>query len=443
MNDIADLKEKILSEFGEFENSLNGEKSSAIHTVRKEAKNVFESIGFPINKTEEWKYTNPSRITNNNFHQDFSREDTLLTADKLAPFLIPGLDLNILVLLDGKYSKRLSKVIDGGTGETFIGSFREGTTKFPGIAEKHFAKYASYSKEGFTALNTAFADDGAMIYVPDNTEIKNPVLILNLSVGEKGEILAQPRNLIIAGRSSNVTIIESYHSLNSGISFTNSVTEILAQANSNVNYYKFQNENDKAYNVGTTQVMQERDSRFISLTVTNGSNITRNNLNICLNGEGSECVLNGLYLLSGNQHVDNHTFVDHAVPNCHSDEHYKGILDDNSTGVFSGKILVRQDAQKTNAYQTNNNILLTQTASINSKPQLEIFADDVKCSHGATTGQINQEELFYLRSRGIGKKEATGLLLYAFAGELLDVVKNDKIRERFDFYLKKIFQYND
>ncbi|MBC8488351.1 MAG: Fe-S cluster assembly protein SufD, partial [Bacteroidetes bacterium] len=241
-------------------------------------------------------------------------------------------------------------------------------------------------------------------------------------------LLSQQRNLIVAGKDSHISIIDSYNTIGNNYNFLNTVTEIYAGENSQVHYCKIQNDGDNSIHVGTTQVQQEKNSHFNSATVSWGGNITRNNLNSFLNGMGCECHMYGAFILSGEQHVDNHTLVDHAAPNCYSNELYKGILDDNSTGVFNGKVMVRKDAQKTNAYQSNKNILLTDTATMNTKPQLEIFADDVKCSHGATTGQLNKEELFYLRTRGIDKDEARAMLLYAFASEVIQTIEISPLR---------------
>ncbi|MBL7127838.1 MAG: Fe-S cluster assembly protein SufD [Ignavibacteria bacterium] len=277
-------------------------------------------------------------------------------------------------------------------------------------------------------MNTAFACDSIFIYVPDGNKIKDPVIILNISDTKKPNTLLQPRNLIISGKDSSVTLIDLNYTVGNNHSLNNTVTEIFADKNSELNLYKIQSEGDKSFHIGTTQVHQEEYSKFNSATISWGGSITRNNLNSLLNGEGCECNFDGAFVLSGNQHVDNHTLVDHAVPNCQSNEFYKGILGDNSVGVFNGKIIVRKDAQKTNAYQSNKNILLTKTAAMNSKPQLEIFADDVRCSHGATTGQLNEDELFYLRTRGIDKKEARITLLFAFASEIIQKIKVEPLK---------------
>jgi Fe-S cluster assembly protein SufD len=428
-----DLKEKVIKEFKDFENSLNGlaigndGKPGKIHSIRLEALKLFEEIGFPEFKSEEWKYTNIKPITQKDFNQ-FPEKVSEIKEDVINKYLIPGLDANILVFINGKFSENYSKIITKDKN-VFIGSFREGLAKHKNIIEEHFSKYAKYKSDGFTALNTAYSIDGAFIYIPDKLEIKAPVHLVFISDADNSDTLSQPRNLIVTGESSTLDIIESYFSSGSNFSFTNSVTEIYAGSNSRINHYKIQDENEQSYNVSTTQVSQQKDSKYNSLTITWGGSIVRNNHNSEFKGKNGECHFFGLFLAKDKELIDNHTLVDHAVPQCFSNEFYKGILDDNSSGVFNGKIMVRKDAQKTNAYQSNKNIVLSRKATINSKPQLEIFADDVKCSHGATTGQLNPEEVFYLMSRGIGRKESEEMLLIAFANDILENIKIEPLKE--------------
>lgn len=437
-----DLKEKVIKNFKEFENSLNGLAKSKdgniekIHSVRIDAIKRFEQIGFPEFRSEEWKYTNIKPI----IQKDFSLVplEPKITGKSIKQFLIPGLKANTLVFINGKYSEKFSDIITKDEN-VYIGSFRNGLMSHKTIIEKHFAKYAEYDINGFTALNTAYSIDGAFIYVPEGNVVKEPVHLVFISDKNDSDFMLQPRNLIVAGESSGVTVIESYHSLSNNYSFTNTVTEIHLGKNARVEHYRIQDENNKSYNINTTQVKQEKDSYYNALTITWGGSIVRNNLNSEFAGENGECHMLGLYLSKDSELFDNHTLVDHAVPNCYSNELYKGILDDNSSGVFNGKIMVRKDAQKTNAYQSNKNIVLTKKATINSKPQLEIFADDVKCSHGATTGQLNPEELFYLMSRGIGKTEAENMLLIAFANDIISNIKIEPLKEMlFDTLVKKL-----
>ncbi|MBI5402111.1 MAG: Fe-S cluster assembly protein SufD [Ignavibacteriae bacterium] len=422
---MAELKDKIIEKYTSTENLNNGEPVEIKH-IRDKAKEYFRTFGFPNRKMEDWKFFDSKPIITNDFKLVTEKQE--IEKSVLNNFLIQDLKANLIVLINGEYSKENSQIITERKN-LFIGSLKEGMKTKPYILGKYFAKYADYNADGFTALNTAFAPDGAFIYIPKGNLLKDPVIILNILDSRKSKVLGQPRNIIIAEANSDVHIIEEYYSIGENDVFSNVVTEIHTDENANVQYYKIQNEEANAFHVGTTQVFQERNSIFTSITLSWGGSVTRNNLNSYMNSEGIECNFKGLYFLTGKQHVDNHTLADHANPNCNSNELYKGILADESNGVFNGKIMVRQDAQKTNAYQMNKNILLSDTASINSKPQLEIFADDVKCSHGATTGQIDKEQLFYLKARGIGEKEGKKLLIFAFANEIIEDIEVPELKE--------------
>jgi Fe-S cluster assembly protein SufD len=275
------------------------------------------------------------------------------------------------------------------------------------------------------------------VYLPPDTVLRDPIhlLFLSTSHNQTDPVLSVPRSHIVVGSGSQVSIVESYASLDKGLHFTNALTDVIVGTNCSVDHYKLQRESENAFHIATTYVTQGHDSSYSSHSLSLGGSLARNNLNVVLNGPGADCELNGLYVSKGRQHVDNHTTIDHAKPNCTSRELYKGIMDDTSSGVFNGKIVVRKDAQKTNARQTNKNLLLSKNASINTMPQLEILADDVKCTHGATIGQLNEEELFYLRSRGIDREAARTLLTYAFASELLRSVKIKPIQCQIDLVL--------
>ncbi|HMS33961.1 MAG TPA: Fe-S cluster assembly protein SufD [Ignavibacteria bacterium] len=426
-----DLKIKLLQDFMEIETSLNGESKSSFHKIRQDAIVTFEKLGFPVKKLEEWKYTNINPILKHEFKTTVPFSVTNISKEDIKEFLVEEKNTNILVFVNGQFSNILSHIVTKNDN-VYIGNFIEGRVKFGEVIDKHFSKYADYRNQSLTALNTAFAKDGAFIFAGKGEEVKEPVHILYISDSREDSYLCQPRNLFVAEENANLKIAEEYYSIGEKHSFTNVVTEIYCGANSNLERYKIQNEGDNAYNINTANVMQEKDSRFSDTTVSWGGAITRNNLCALFNGTNTECHFYGLYLLNGKQHVDNHTLADHAMPNCYSNELYKGIIDDKATGVFNGKIMVREDAQKTNAYQSNGNILLSADATVYSKPQLEIFADDVKCSHGATTGQLNEDEMFYLQARGIGKEEARVLLLNAFAGDVIDSVKIDSLREKLE-----------
>lgn len=398
--------------------------SKALESKRAKAITEFERVGFPNKKNEEWRFTNISPIVNTDFQikKDVAKKHLV---EKLAEY---NFDANIVVIYNGNYSTELSKITEDND-KVFIGRFTDAYIKgFEKVFEQHFGKYASDKVEGFTALNTSMINSGLFVYVPKGASLKKPVMIINFIEESDTEIFANHRNLIVIEESGSAEVSEVYYADGKKASFSNVVTEIYLGENAELHYNKVQNEGDSAYHVGTTQVEQKNHSRLYSMTISWGGRLIRNNLNSVINGGGIDCYFRGFYLTKGEQIIDNHTLADHAMPNSHSNEFYKGILDDKGTGIFNGKIMVRQDAQKTNAYQTNKNILLTNEATINSKPQLEIFADDVKCSHGATTGQINPDEIFYLRARGISEDEARKLLLSAYAHEIIDEVKNEELK---------------
>jgi Fe-S cluster assembly protein SufD len=303
------------------------------------------------------------------------------------------------------------------------------------LVEPHLARYARFEQNAFTALNTAFAEDGAFVYLPDGTSLKGPIHLLLLSTVPGEATVSHPRNLIVVGANSQVSLIESYVGLEGGAYFTNAVTEISAGERSVIEHTKLEREGREGFHIATLDVHQGRGSSFVSSSIATGGALVRNDINVLFNGEGGDCTLNGLYVTGGDQHIDNHTSIDHAKPHCTSRELYKGILDGKSRGVFNGKIIVRKDAQKTNAHQTNKNLLLSQHALVNTKPQLEILADDVKCSHGATIGQLDEEALFYLRTRGIGSEAARNLLTYAFASDIVSRIKIQPIQCQLDLML--------
>lgn len=346
------------------------------------------------------------------------------STDDLRPLLLMGFEANVLTFVNGVFSKELSSLIDS-EATIEIKNFSEAPSE---VLEKYFAKSA-VREDAFTSLNTAFADQGAYIRVPSGKKVLHPVVLHFVSDLSVQPVFAQLRNLIIAEKNSELTVVENFQSTGNNTGLVNSFTELFLQQDAIVDYYKIQTEGASSFHVGSTRAVHEGKSKFSSTTITLGGAITRNNLTISLNSEHSETFLYGLYLLKGKMHVDNHSLVDHAKPNCYSNELYKGVLSEKSTGVFNGKILVRQDAQKTNAFQSNKNILLSAEATMNTKPQLEIFADDVKCSHGATVGQLNEEPLFYLRSRGLSEQNAKALLMLAFAEDVIENIKIQPLKE--------------
>lgn len=419
---IDQLKES----FKSFESQLNGSSKGKWHQVRKEAFKVFESNGFPKVRDEEYRYTHVGRILEKVI--DFSnltpiageyahgKNQLFYDADAIHVFINNG-------AIDGA---KLKAVAHNGLE---ILTLKEASEKYAEEVEAHLGKYANAEKDAFTAFNTAFSYEGVFIKVRKNAVVDKPIIIhYGADSSSKSDVL-QSRNLILIGQGAQANIIESFTSDRAGDQFSNHVSEIVVDANAHVKYFKFQNQNRSTYHIDNSYISQERDSVVKSYTFTLEGKIIRNNLNYALEGEHCEAHMYGLYVLHNDAHVDNHTSVDHKVPNCYSNEIYKGILDDTSKGVFNGKIFVRPDAQKTNAFQSNKNILLTDTASINTKPQLEIWADDVSCSHGCTTGQLDEEQLFYLRSRGISKSSARAMLLHAFANNVIDEIEIDFLHD--------------
>jgi Fe-S cluster assembly protein SufD len=407
------------------ENKITALDSGVIKETAEKAASYFEKFGFPARNNEEWRFTNITPIVNGAFKYS---PDSKLAKDKIAKLPEYNLDADILVIHNGKYSEPLSK-ISTGLKNAFVGNFIGGLKKHKDIMEKHFGEYANAVTDGFTALNTSSFSDGVFIYAGNGVTIEKPVIILNYQESADKEIFSNTRILIVLEKNASADVSEIYYSEGKLKSFSNVVTEIFLGDNSELHYNKIQNEKETGYHVGTTQVLQKNSSRLFSTTVSWGGSLLRNNLNSVIDGEGVDCYFRGLYIVKNGQVIDNHTLADHAKPNSHSNELYKGIMDESGQAIFNGKIMVRQDAQKTNAYQTNNNILLTNDASVNSKPQLEIFADDVKCSHGATTGQINPDEVFYLRSRGISESAAKKMLLSAYAHEVIDNIKNEELKK--------------
>ncbi|MFI5252554.1 MAG: Fe-S cluster assembly protein SufD [Bacteroidota bacterium] len=418
-----------LSKFDLFEKSLNGESKSLIHTIRRDAISRFADMGFPTTKNEEWRFTNVSQIIGKDFKpvHKFVAQD--LSPSAIERFMLKGVDSHLLVFINGIYSPKLSYVFPLEQG-TKIGSLAEAIRDDSDKVNPNLAKVAPYNNDAFTALSTAFMRDGAFIYVPKGIEIEMPIHLLYLSTTNDGLSLSLPRNLIITGDNTRLSIIETYASLNENEYFTNTVTEIVLGKNSILEHDKLQIEHERSYHVSSAHIRQDAKSKYTSNSISFGGALTRNNISALLNAEGCECTLNGLSLATGQQHFDNHTTIDHAKPNCVSHELYKSIIDGKARGVFNGKIFVRKDAQKTDAKQTNKTLLLSDEATIDTKPQLEIFADDVKCTHGAAVGQLDEEQIFYLQTRGIGLETARDLLTFAFAADVVQRIQINQLREQ-------------
>lgn len=419
-----DLKEKILSSYVAFENRVD--INDDIHAIRSKALQNFEDLGFPTKKLEAWKYTSLNSVLKEDYSIFPSGEKAIELAD-VKKYFIHDIDTFKVVFIDGKYSSFLSDTTHDGMDVCLMSSALT-KPKYKSIIKKYFNKAAK--EDNMTSLNTAFAKEGAYIHIPKNKEVQKPIQIIHFTTGSEAATMLQPRNLIVVEKNAHVQIIERHQSLTSNAVLTNAVTEIFVDKDASLDYYKIQNDHDKASLIDNTYIEQQKQSVCSMHTFSFGGNITRNNLNFYQKGERIDSIMKGITIIEGKQHVDHHTLVHHIEPNCESHQDYKGIYGERSTGVFNGKVIVNKEAQKTNAYQQNNNILVSDKSTINAKPQLEIFADDVKCSHGCTIGQLDDQALFYMQQRGIPQKEARALLMYAFANTVLESVKIPEVKSR-------------
>ena len=399
----------------------------------------FDALGFPTTKNEDWHFTSVAPIAEQTFRaamtskvgvsSEGSTAGMVARAD-LRRFTFDQPAWHTLVFVNGEFSEGLSSY--AGLGEKVrVNSLAKAIRSGVGRPERHLGKIAGFENHAFTALNTAFIRDGAFIELQANAVVDEPIHLLFVSEGE-GEAISHPRNLIVAAENSCASIIESYISIRDSSYFTNAVTEIALGEGARVDHYKIQRESEKAFHVGTTQIRQDRDSQLHSFSFAVGGLLARTNIYTSLVGPAATCTLNGLYLTDGVQHIDNQTSIEHIAPNCPSHEVYKGVLDGRSHGVFNGKVYVHPEAQKTDGKQSNNNLLLSPTARVDTKPQLEIFADDVKCTHGATVGRLDEVAMFYLNSRGIGPETARMLLTYAFAADVLETIELQPMKEHLE-----------
>ncbi|WP_035669128.1 Fe-S cluster assembly protein SufD [Flavobacterium sp. 83] len=420
-----ELKEKLLSSFMAFEERVD--VHSELHDVRTAAIKNFENKGFPTKKDEAWKYTSLNAILKNDFTV-FPKQENAVEFNHVKKYFLHEIDTYKVVFIDGVFSSHLSSTTHDGIDVCLMSSALT-KPKYKMVIDTYFNQIAN-KEESLTSLNTAFANEGAYIHIPKSKVADKPIEIMYFSTGNEAALLVQPRNLVIVGENSHVQIIERHQSLNENPVLTNSVTEIFAQKRAIVDYYKIQNDTLEANLIDNTYVSQQKESHVSVHTFSFGGNLTRNNLNFYHFGERLTSTLNGITIIGEKQHVDHYTLVKHSAPNCESFQDYKGIYADRSTGVFNGKVYVEKDAQKTNAFQKSNNILLSDKATINAKPQLEIFADDVKCSHGCTVGQLDETAMFYMQQRGIPKKEAKALLMYAFSNAVIENIKIPELKKR-------------
>lgn len=426
----------VLEAFDAFEKQTQGQAPSWLQALHKGGLSHFFELGFPTNRQEEWRFTNVAPIAKMPF--SVAKGGAPLKEKDIAPLLFEGLPGRRIVFVDGRFNKELSSK-ELSAGGLKVLSLDEAARSATPLLPQHLARYARYDENGFAALNTAFVNDGAFIVAAARHKEENPVYIIYVSTGREGAS-THPRTLVIAQRDSELKVVEHFVSLGNEASFTNVVTELVVEEKARLEHCKVQEENLNSFHVATIQTHQGRNSHLVSHSISTGALLARNTINCVLDGEGIECTLNGLYLGRDNQTVDHHTAIFHNKPRCNSHEFYHGILDGKSSGVFNGKIFVRPEAQKTDAKQTNRNLLLSDDATINTKPQLEIFADDVKCTHGATVGQLDQESIFYLRARGIGHENARKMLLHAFASEIVNRISMEAIREKLDRHLFDLYE---
>jgi len=424
------IKDKLIFEFETSKLFLFGNTQ-----LRDKAMESFYKQGIPNYKHEEYKYTRVDVMLKGEF--DFSANKNC--SDEQIEHLKFLKDAYIVIVENGVFVEGLSNLQNLPKGLTICSLVDAAKSDSP-VFEKHYAQYADVNADPFIALNTAMTKDGVFIHIAKNTIIEKPIHIIHVATAFQNTII-HPRNLIIVDENAQAKIIESFETLDSTAKiFNNALTEIVINERAVVDHYKIQDEKELGYLVNTTQVIQKKQSVFSIHTFTLSGSLVRNNLTLVLDDEHIESHLNGLYLTSGNQVVDNHTVVDHRKPNCNSNELYKGVIDGKSTATFNGKIFVRKDAQKTNAFQSNKNILLSDVGTINTKPQLEIYADDVKCSHGTSTGKLDEDKIFYLRARGLSLESAKKLLMHAFASEVVNTIKIEPLHEYIEGKIFKTFE---
>jgi Fe-S cluster assembly protein SufD len=401
-----------------------------VFPLRKAGMARFAELGFPTLHDEDWRFTSLAPLTKLPFKPAFEPSRTPLTRQTLANLTFSQLAAIRLVFLNGHFVANLSSPLEGQG--VMVKSLAAAMVEDAALLEKHLGRYARDPANAFSALNTAFFQDGAFVYLSPGKVLDKPVHLVFVSNHTEPGATTHPRNLIVAERNSRATVIESYVATVDGPYFTNAVMELVLEDGAVVEHCKFQNESLSSFHIAAVHAHLGRSSNLIAHSVAIGAKLSRNNIRTKLAAEGVECVLNGLYLTRNDQLVDHHMVVEHAQPHCNSHEYYNGILDGRSKGVFHGRILVRQPAQKTDAKQTNKNLLLSDEATADTKPQLEIYADDVKCTHGATIGQLNDESIFYLRTRGIGSERARRMLIHAFASEIIDRIRYAPAREELD-----------
>jgi Fe-S cluster assembly protein SufD len=421
------IPEKYFETFERFQRE--SKQPAWLNALQREGFTRFAETGFPTTHEEDWRFTNVSPIANTSF--DVAPEARVNTA-QLEVFGASDYACQV-VFVNGRFAPALSRI--PASGKVRIAALAQTLLSDPASVERHLGRYLNHRRDAFAALNTAFIEDGVYVYVPRGTVIEQPIYTLYISVPGEKPVVEHPRNLIVVEENSQATIVEDYVSLENGgsaPSFSNTVTELVAGENAVVSHYMIVRPAADAFNVSTLRIEQGRSSNVATHSVLLSGALVRNNVHPVLAGEGAECLINGLFMANRRQHMDNYMLVEHASPHCNSRQFYNGVLNGQSHGVFHGRIIVHKDAQKTDAKQTNRNLLLSDDAQIDTKPQLEIYADDVKCTHGATIGQVEENALFYLRSRGLDEAAARHLLLLAFANECLDRMNSEEIRKHLE-----------
>lgn len=418
-----------LEKFERFEKQT--QQPAWVFPLRKVGIARFAELGFPTLQDEDWRFTNVGSLAKLPFRPVFEPSNGGLERPWVADSMFGGLRAIRLVFVDGHYARGLSTPPAETEGVT-VESLGSIMASAPERLENKLGRLTQNDNNPFAALNTAFFQDGAFVHLPKGKVLETPIHVLFVSTTKETGATTHPRNLIVGEKGSQATLLETYVSTVGNAYFTNAVTEIILEEGAVLEHCKFQDENPHAFHMAAIHAYLGRNSNLVAHSIATGAKLSRNNIRMTLAGERVECVLNGLYLTHGEQLADHHMVVEHAQPHCNSHEYYNGILDGRSKGVFHGRILVRQAAQKTDAKQTNKNLLLSDAATIDTKPQLEIYADDVKCTHGATVGQLNEESVFYLRARGIGADTARRMLIHAFAGEIIERVRFTPAREELD-----------
>lgn len=438
----SEARQRFNALFSSYENSLNGQRANPLHSIRRNAMGRLETLDFPTLRHEDWKYTSVARILREKYQM--SGENNVSKSD-IEPFLYEEADVHLVVFVNGVFREDLSDYNDRQNGlhiSTVEAAMED--DKFAVNIADEFEKKILESENPFVHLNAAFARGGLFISVDKGVEVGKPIHILHIATSESQPVLAAPLQMIYVAQDAHLNVMESYHGVGrtelSAPVFTTTHTHIIQKNQSRVGYFKLQNLPGTFFLVHQGRVDQARDSTFTGFTADLNGRIIRNNMDVIHHGENILSNLYGVFMGAEEQHIDNQTLIDHATPNCQSNEWYKGILTDRSRGVFNGKVMVRQDAQKTNAFQQNNALILSEQARMDTKPQLEIFADDVKCSHGATIGQMNEEAIFYLRSRGLAESDARALLQLAFIQEVTSFIELDYVKDHMVKWISTTFQ---